>query len=208
MPLSQTTVGAQYASDGQTVTQRAGKQGDGIVSELHARYYEQTYRGNVYSGAIVGATTSIGLATAYTGLCLSNPLGSNVNVVVNKVGYAFTVAFTAAAVVGLATGYHASTNVVHTTPVTPRSQFFNGATGAGKALLDSAATLPVGPTVNQILASGLTGAITTAPFVPGGLIDLEGALILVPGAFAILYTSTASGVAGASASYAWEEVPV
>lgn len=207
MPLAQINVGVQKSTDGSTIVQRAGQQGDAIVSELHARYYEQTYRGNMYSGAVVGATTSIGLATAYTGLCLSNPLASGVNVVVNKVGYSFVVAFLAGSVVGLATGYHVSTAVVQTTPVTPRSQFFNNS-GNGKALLASAATLPVAPTVNQILASGLTGAITTAPFVPGGLVDMEGALILVPGAFLILYTSTASGAAGASASFSWEEVPV
>jgi hypothetical protein len=209
MPSNQIQVGIQNNPDSSTlITQRGGKQGDAIVSELHGRYYEQASRGNIFSGAVVGVTTSVGLATTYTGLCLTNPLGSGVNVVLNKVGYSFIVAFTAGAAIGIATGFHPSTAVAHTTPVTPRSQLFIGAASTGRALLDSAATLPAAPTVNTIFASGLTGAITTLPHVANSIVDLEGAVILVPGAFAILYTSTASGAAALSASFSWEEVPV
>lgn len=207
MPLSQLTVGAQTASDGSTIVQRAGKQADTIMSELHGRYYEQTYRGNMYSGSVVGQVTTVGLATTYTGLVLSNPAGSGVNVVVNKAGYAFIVAFAAGAVVGLMSGFHATTAVIQTAAVTPRSQFFTGAASAGRALLSSSATLPAAPTVNHILASGLTGAITTAVAVPGGNVDLEGSLILPPGAFVAFYTSTASGAAAGAFSFSWEEVP-
>lgn len=206
MPNVNTQVGPLNVTDGANIIARGGKQGDTIVSELHGRYYETTYRGAMFSGAVVGATTSAGLATTATGLILSNPLGSGVNVVVNKVGYSFIVAFAAAAAIGIATGFHAATAVVQTTPITPRPQLFNGS-GTGKALLASAATLPVAPTVNTIFASGLTGAITTLPHVANSIVDLEGAVILVPGAFAMLYTSTASGAAGASASFSWEEVP-
>ena len=105
------------------------------------------------------------------------------------------------------TGYHASTNVVHTTTVTPRNQFFNNSS-TGKGLLDSAATLPIVPTLNTILASGLTGLITTAVLIPGGTTDMEGCIILPPGAFCAIYTSTASGVAAGAFSFQWEEVPV
>lgn len=199
----------QNQQDTTPIFARGGRQGDLMVSELHGRYYEQTYRNNVFSGSIVGQTTTVGLATTYTGLCLSNPISSQVNLVVNKVGYAFIVAFGAGAAIGLLTGFNATTNVTHTAAVTVRSQKFTGATATNATgLLDSSATLPTAPTLNMILASGLTGAITTTPFVPAGLVDLEGSLILPPGAYCGIYTSTASGTNAGAFSFTWEEVPV
>ncbi len=42
-------VGPESAQDGiGNVKARAGRQGDLIVSELHGRYYEQAFRGNMY----------------------------------------------------------------------------------------------------------------------------------------------------------------
>ncbi len=206
--MAQVIAGPQTVPDGSAALSRAGRTGESIVQELHGRYYEQTIRGNVFAGGIVGQVTTVGLATTYTGLCLSNPITSSVNLVLLKAGYAFLVAFTAAASVGLMTGYNAGTNVTHTTPVTPRSQKFVGSTGTGTGLLDSAATLPTAPVINTILGAGLTGAITTTPLVPYTLYDLEGSLILPPGAYVAFYTSTASGTASASLSFCWEEVAI
>ena len=181
--------------------------GEQLVSELHGRYYEANYRRSLFNGAITGQVTTVGLATTYTGLCLSNPVGSQVNLVILKANYAFIVAFAAGATIGLMTGYNGTTNVTHTTPVTPRSQFF-GTGAAGIGLLDSSATLPTAPTLNTILGSGLTGAITTVPHVPAASFDLEGAIILPPGAYCAFYTSTASGAASGAFSFTWEEVPI
>jgi hypothetical protein len=192
----------------QIVPARAGQLGELIVGQLHGRYYETAYRRAMFSAANqAGATTSAGLATTYTGLCLSNPNGSSVNLVLTKVGYSFLVAFPAAAAIGLMAGYLTTANVTHTTPGTPRSNFF-GAGQAGLGLVDTAATLPVAPVVTHLFGSGLTGAITTEQVAPGELVDLEGGLILPPGAFAAIYTSTASGAAAFLGSFQWEEVPV
>lgn len=186
---------------------RQGNMGEQIMSPLHAKYYEACYRRSLFNGAIVGQVTTVGLATTYTGLVLSNAVGSTVNLVITKVGFAFIVAFAAGAAVGLYTGYNASTNVTHTTPVTPRSQFF-GVGSSGTGLLDSAATLPTAPTLNTIFGAGLTGAITTTPFGLAGCVDLEGSIILPAGAYCGIYTSTASGAASGAFSFTWEEVPV
>ena len=189
-------------------TQRGGSGGDGIVSELRARYHHAATDGSLFSGAICGQVTTVGLATTYTGLCLSNPVGSTKNLVINKIGFAFLVAFPAAAGIGLMTGFNATTNVTHTTPVTPRSQNFTGSGSGGVGLLDSSATLPTAPTLNTILAAGLTGAITTSPEVNGGLVDLEGSIVLPPGAYCAFYTSTVSGAAGGCFSFQWDEVAI
>lgn len=204
--LSLQRVGPVVGGTGTAVPFTAEITGAQRVSDAHARYFDTVARRGVYSGAIVGQVTTVGLATTYTGLCLSNPVGSQVNLVINKVGYAFIVAFPAGAVVGLMTGFNGATNVTHTAAVTPRNQFFTSA-GGGVGLLDSSATLPTAPTLNTILASGLTGAITTTPFIPGGLVDLEGAIILPAGGYCAIYTSTISGAAGGAFSFAWEEVP-
>lgn len=193
---------------GQQTISRFGNMGDQIVSELHGRYYETCYRRAAYVAANqAAATTTVGLATTYTGICLSNPVNSTFNLVINKVGYNFIVAPAAALAVGFMVGYNGSTNVTHTTPITPRSSFVGvGATGVG--LVDAAATLPTAPTVSHIFASNITGAITTAADGAGGLVDLEGSVILPPGAYAAIYTSAASGTSGFLGSISWEEVPV
>src|SRR3990167_10452588 len=90
MPLNQVTVGpASQASygDGSTPAQLGGKQGDGIVSQLHGKYYTQASRGNVYyAGTAVGglAFTIFSNATSVA-LLLWNPSGSGYNLVPIKV---------------------------------------------------------------------------------------------------------------------------
>lgn len=202
----ETKVGPQTIADGGFGDYaRAGKQGDLIVSDLHPRYFEQTYRKAGFHGANqTGAASSVAFATTYVGLCLSNPIGSGKLLVLDKVGWAASVAFAAASVIGVMTGYHATTQVVHTTPVTPKSRYVGQVAGVG--LLDAAATLPVTPTLQKILGVGLTGAITAVPHVGPNVVDLEGSIILPPGGFAALYTSTASGASGFWGSFSWTEL--
>ena len=91
MPISVSgQVGPQAIADGVTSQPiRMGKLGDTIVSELHGRFYEQTYRGNVYSGGMT--VTSINAATFTTATLgatctpiwgIWNPLANNVNAIV------------------------------------------------------------------------------------------------------------------------------
>jgi hypothetical protein len=101
-------------------------------------------------------------------------------------------------------GVNSSTNVTHTTPLTVNSQFY-GATGVGFA--DSSATLPSPVTVNTILGTGLTGAITTSVYTQG-VFDLEGSMLLPPGGYVAVYTSTASGASSFQGSILWEEIPI
>lgn len=207
--LSQGQVGpVANTSDGIAVPLRAGKLGEQIVSALHGRYYEQVYRRNVFNAANqAGATTSVGLATTYTGLVLSNNVGNGVNLVVLKVGIAFPVAVAAGLVYGLMVGYNGSTSVTHTTPSTTlRNSFLGGASAVGT--VDTAATLPTAPTVSHIFGAIGTAAITAPATLPPSFYDLEGSIILPPGGYCAIYTSAASGSSGMFGSFTWEEVPV
>jgi hypothetical protein len=214
MALLEAKVGPVVTSTSLTPTlqtsMRLGAQGgDLIVSELMPKYYEQTKNGNVFFGAnSTGVTTSVGTTTTYVGLVLSNPIGNTKNIVVLKTGYAMLVVNAAASAIGLMTGYSATVSVAHTTPLVPSSCII-GTGPTPTAKLDSVSTtLSATPVVHSILSAGLTGAITTVPQVVTGLIDLDGTIILPPGAFVAYHTSTASGASSFWGSFTWMELPL
>lgn len=189
---------------------RLGNMGDMVISELHGRYYEAAYRRTMYYATALAQTTTAftsGTTTAVVGLTIANPISSPVNLVLNKIGLSYTVVFSAVASIGLAVGYNSAVNVTHTTPVTVRSGYV-GVGSAGYGLVDSSATVPTAPNTTHIFGAGLTGATTTVPYIGPQLIDLEGSVILPPGAYATIVTSTASGTSGAFYSCSWEEVPL
>jgi len=192
---------------------RYGNMGDQIVSELHGRYYEAAYRKSLFSGAtqaVIATATSAGLGTSLTGLpVLYNPIGNAYNLVLTKVGYSFLIAQpTAASIIGIATGFNATTAVSGTlTSVTPKNRFVNGPAPTGLMYFSAAITLPTAATLDTVLGYVGTGAITTNTNVPS-LFDIEGGIILPPGGYVHLYTSAASAASSLLASFTWEEVPV
>lgn len=198
---------------GQQAIARLGNMGDVIMSELHGRYYEATYRKSMFTGAtqaVIATATSAGLTTSVTGLpVLYNPIGNTYNVVLTKIGYSFLIAQpSAASIIGIATGYNATTAVSGTlTSVSPKNRFLNGPAPTAAMYFSAAITLPTTPTLDVVLGYVGTGAITTNTNVPS-LFDLEGSIILPPGGFAQLYTSAASATSSLLCSFQWEEVPV
>src|SRR5438105_1628891 len=105
MPANQGAAGVQNNLDSPNLlTVRLGKQGEQMVSELHGRYYEQTYRSNVYgiNGALT-TTTAAGAAT-FTGLLVGNPAGSGINVALQKCFVSQGAALTAATMIGIMYG--------------------------------------------------------------------------------------------------------
>ena len=194
-------VGTTSSTPNTQLSLRSGQLGDLIVSELHGRYYETNYRRNLFGACNQAAqVTTVALATTYTGICLSNTSGNSVNLVLNKIGIALSVAPAAIAPLALMGGA-SGTAVAHTTPLTPFSNFIGvGAAPSGK--VDAAATLPITPTLLMPLMGGFTAA--ALPGVGPSLIDIEGGLIIPPGSFVALYSLTAvTGIFG----FFWEEVP-
>jgi hypothetical protein len=203
-------VSSTSLSDGTSnIDMRMGRMGEQIVSELHGRYYEAAYRRSVFSGGnAVGVVTSVGVTATYTGLCLTNPLANTVNLVLLKCGYAFSVVQpTAALVIGLMTTYHASTAVTQTTPITPVNNYI-GIGSAPTGLLASSVACATAFTLRAILGSLGTAALTVPVTQPPAFFDLEGSIILPPGACVAFFTNVISGAAGFWGSFMWEEVPV
>lgn len=191
---------AGSAADGTPLIWRMGRTGDGIVSELHGRYFEQMRTGRMYSAANQAAqAVSVALATTYTGLMLYNPIGSGKILVPNKVKYALSVAPAGIATIGLLAGFSATGGVTaQTTKLTVQNnQIGNSAAGVGIAL--SAATITT-PTWLQEMYDGFTAAALPAPTVP---VDLEGLYGILPGGFIGVGVLTAVTGLG---SIAWEEV--
>lgn len=204
--FNEVLVGAQnQSSDGVFTKARAGKQGEQIVSELHGRYYEQTYRGKMFYAATAAlVTTTVGLNTTYTGLVLSNPITSTVNLALNKASLMQSVLqSTQVEAFAIATGYNGTTNVTHTTPVAPKSNLIgSGLTPVG--LADVSATLPTAPLYTMFVTN--TGT-ATADSTGLQVVDIEGSIILIPGAYALWVTPAQASVAGMWFSFQWEEVP-
>jgi hypothetical protein len=192
----------QSISAGLQAPARAGQLGDMIVSELHGRYYETNYRRNKFYGSngAVPSITTVALATTYTGLVLYNPAGSTVNCSIDKVGISFLVAFATAATVGLMVGYSSAGIVTASPAAFPGASSFVGIGAAPQGKVALSATLVGTPALHTVFGEGLTGAITTVPQIYS-MYDLEGSVVLPPGAYAASSTSTASRAASLAASF-------
>lgn len=147
-----------------------------------------------------GVTTSAGLATTCVGLILSNPAASGVNLILRRIAGQFIVAPSTVTGFNLITGYAAGGITVHTTALTPFSRIIGtGPTPVGK--LDSAATLVGTPVYTMPL-----GETLIATDLPAFNYDLEGGVVLPPGAYAAIGTTIAGPASGFMGSMSWEEV--
>jgi hypothetical protein len=193
------------AASSNPFTARGGSDGSQIVSEYRGRYAFTTLDGNMFSVASQAvATTTVGLATTYTGLCLVNPTTSTANLVVNKCTVMQSVIqATQVEAYALATGYNSTTAVTLTTPATPQStRIGSGLVAQAKAA--TSATLPTAPLYTHFLTNTASATVNN----PGNQFDLEGSIILIPGAYLCFVTPGQASVAGMWFSVQWEEVPI
>lgn len=224
--LAELQTGAQSVSDSTKTLARAGRQGDLIVSELHGRFYEQNFRGKLFSGGM--ALTSISAATFTTGtlgvtctpiIGVWNPLSNSVNLVILQ-AY-LNVIVTAATNTGpggfsWATGTAESAISTGTTPFS-RSTLL----AAGSSAKDMCGIALTGKAANLVVrtASGLGGGSlanfsfvgTAVGQVTGGVgqtENLDGSFIVPPGGVLALLSNTQAVAHSAVAGLLWEEVPV
>ena len=185
-------------------TARGGAGGELVVSQNRAPFFQTTQDGNgfnVSSQALV--TTTVGLATTYTGMVLANPITSPVNLVLNKASFMQSVIqSTQPQAFAIATGFNAATNVTLTTPATPQTRKVgSGLVSQARAAIS--ATLPTAPLYDTFVQNTPSATTNGA----GGMIDLDGSIILLPGAYALWVNPGQASVAGMWFSFAWEEVP-
>lgn len=204
MSLEQGIVGVQNNSDSTTpITHRYGQQGDALSSDLHAKYYEQTVRGKMFSVNTQGTaiTTTAALATTWTGLGIANAAGSVVNLVLNKFT-ATQFAVGAAATIGLMGGVG-----VLAASLSVQSRLIGAGTAAATTTTASAGATISTPVL--ITTFGSLGSVATTGYglEPGIYVDLDGSIVIPPGSFVVTYTSIAT-TSALNFGFCWEEVPI
>ena len=229
MPAAQGQVGPQNNTDGTTPVQgfRQGKQGELIASELHARFYEQVYRGNVFSGgmtltAINAATfTSATLGATCTPLMgVWNPQNSNVNAVI--LAAKLSVSLTALQNTGAAPFVWAASvgnNATLSLGLQPWKRNTLQQTGsllknlAGVALTGLVNNLAVvgasalsGGNAYNIASLGTAAGFTTTQ--AAAVEWLDGLYIVPPGGVLVLLATTTPVAHSAASTLVWEEVPI
>ncbi len=170
-----------------------------------AKYFDAVMNGSVFFGCNSATQAlSVNSATA-TGLILTNPLTSGVNLVLLQVCIAQASAPAAQANFVL-TGTlltTAAANTTHTTPLTVKNALIGSAFAVGQGLLDSAATVPT-PAAIRSIGGGVVGATTISTAYIRD--DIDGILILAPGCVISLQAMTTAITVVASMT--WREVPV
>ena len=186
---------------------RLDERGALIVNNGGGRYYEAVKRGNVYIAANqTGCVWTVGLATTYTGLCLTNPLGSGKNLSILGVSHQEVVAPTGIAAVYLAGLYHA-TAVTQSVASTILRANIGPSAAASIALAATGATLPAAPKILMNLTAGHTsGALSTS--ANPAFTELGGLLVVEPGGFLLIANFTIGVAVGQQGAFIWEEVPV
>ena len=181
--LVQGIAGPQQIGLGVPSNLRLGEQGEAITTQLNPRYYEQNFRGNEFFASTQAAIATSVLSATATGFILTNPYGSNKNLVIlsAQVGVASLPAGAASLVwCGSALASSAPTTT-HTTPLTVRSGMIGyGSVGVG--LADSSATLAVTPVVFRAIGGGTAATVAGSTDFTTYIDDLvQGLLVLTPG---------------------------
>jgi hypothetical protein len=226
--ILQGQVGAPQASiaTGTNPPVRQGQLGDVIVSELHGRFYEQAYRGTLFSGGI-SAVTSISAATftsATTGatatplLGIHNPVGSAVNCVVLQATLAVTLTAlqatgagpyvwmtgqnTALTIAGTSSGFNRKTF----TTTGGQGQYFTGAAitnFTGTLVTRFGSAIGGGASYNASLLGTAVGFMTPLQAFTE---NLDGSIIVPPGFVLVLMATTTPVAHSAVSNILWEEV--
>ena len=203
-------------ADGTTTTLNFGRANDLIVSELHGKYFQQCYRGNVFLASTTTAGVVLPISSTLTPTySLWNPAGSG------KLIVPIVTLISWNATTGVFGGlcWHATTNAGSSISTTaPFVAFGTGAAvnaniGSGKV---SQLRVGSGGTTTLVAASTfyrgigatvITGAVTvvTAPFLLRD--DWDGSGILPPGNAIHLFGTTAVAIT-ACVTLVYEEIPL
>jgi len=216
-------VGSILSGDNTYPPIRQGRQGDVIVSELHGRFYEQVFRGNVYSigsGATALSANTITLTASTTPIVgVWNPSTSLVNLVILQCGCQVYIN-TLTTPVG--SGPMVLASSIGNTAISTGSAPFNrktlASTGSQAKGFPGGVAL-TGLTNNLVIFDGSDlanttiithGTITavTTQFSVGGVHNFDGSLIVPPGGVLALLNTTSTTTCSVASRLLWEEVPV
>ena len=209
-------------SPGTTPTARGGQLGDVIASELHGRFYEQAYRGNLFStGASTAALSAntITLVAATTPIVgVWNPSTSTVNLVILQAMLQSAIQAASSTAQGSWVWAVSSGNAAISTGLTPWNR---------KTLLQSGSqakgfangTALTGLTNNLVIMEGAdfnaglsitTASVPATAAVPvmAAVQNFDGSLIIPPGGVLALLNTVSTTNISVATRLLWEEVPI
>lgn len=204
--LAEIRTGPVVSTDSAVNPCRSDKTGALVITDAHGKYQEAVLRGQVFVAANTAVQALSLNSTTATGLILSNPAGSQRNLVILRIQ---------AALASLPAGQSSliltgntnpiATATVHTTPLVVQNCLV-GSQIKGVGLADSAATLP-NATIIKVIPAGTAATVAASTAFPP-LVDLiiDGMIILTPGtSISLQCLTTAISVV---ASMEWEELAI
>lgn len=221
-------VGPSLAADGAVVPQRSGKLGDVIASDLHGRFFEQCYRGNIYSigsSKIALSANTITLVAATTPILgVWNPSNSPVNLVILQAALQFAANTLTAPV---PPGYFVWATSLGNAAISTGSAPFNRKTllsagsqakafPGGVALTGLTNNLVIleaadFPNLSDLTDAGTVAASTTTSNATAGaqgVQNFDGSFIVPPGGVLALLNTNSTTTYSAAGRLLWEEVPL
>ncbi len=220
--LTQGQVGPQVSADGTYPDVRLGRAAELIVQELHGRFYEQTYRGSVYSWGKTStalSANSISLSSSTTPIIgIWNPSSNTVNAVILQVRLQSVLQAASSTTQGALVWAVSTGNAGITTGNAPWNRKTLVQSGSSCKGFDLATALTA-ITNNLVimdaadLAIGIqisTTSVTAATAVPMTVAvqNFDGSLIVPPGGVLALLNTTSTANINVAAGILWEEVPV
>jgi hypothetical protein len=204
--LLQGNQGQTGKQTGQNITTGLGEYSELLASELMPRYYELTYRGQVFS--CLYASAALAVAAAASSFVLINPANSGKNLAILDAytGFTAVTATTSGADVVLGWTTVPATLATVGTPITPANLLI-GSGNKSVAIAAPTATFGATPTFARVLASMYMDL--AANDVLGVHDDVAGAVIVTPGNGVCIF-----GVSGTPADISiapcitWAEIPV
>lgn len=205
-------VGPQALSDGVGADIRQDRSGALVATELHGKYYETNFRGNLFWATMTaGVILPAPAATAANPFTLYNPLGSGKNLSLISFDMILTVipGTPLTGLYGLYVNASPQAAAVTGTTLAPQSGVIGG-TAAAVAKPLTTSTVPVAPTLLLPFGNKVTGevaAVVPILGLPGYHIDIDGKIILAPGT-SITPQQTVADTTNATVlcAISWEEV--
>ena len=213
--LAETKTGVVQQSDGTPGVLRGLRQGGAATGDAQGRYYENTFRGQVFSLALTAWTTGVAVgnlvgatAAVSTNFILWNPTGSGKNISLLKFGVGVNGTLLTDA---LYHGYMTTIPTNATTVVTPIACNNLGLAPASiaRALTSAAGTALTGnsaPAVLRMADIALVGASTTV--VAKAIEYIDGEIVLPPGTAWLPLWGVAAAAMPGNYSITWEEIPL
>lgn len=203
--------GPQILQDGKFQDLRLAKSGELVFTELHGKYFEQTYRGNVFVSSMTAAVAlNTANNTSLVPLGILNPQGSGKNIVMLRTVLALATLPGTQAVGGIV--YRLATGVGSVTAATlnPIQCCLIGSGDQPVAKVYSSGSIVGGTLSDYLPIVSRTGASNPAASNTRIVDEFDGMIVLTPGAVLNIQepnpdtTSNFTAVIG----YMWEEVPI